>query len=622
VLESLGERLRSRKLVQWTIAYLAAAFALLQLADFLKDAFAWPTVVLRVLTIVVALGFFIALVLAWYHGEKGHQHIATTEIALLTAITVVTVAASWYVAVTTPPEADAVSGAVAPPGDTRFAAMDDPAAAPASIAVLPFLNMTPDEQNDYLTDGITEDIITELGKVQGLRVISRTSVMRYKQSDKGIREIAGELGVGTVLEGSVRVQGNQVRITAQLIDAATDTHLWAETYDRDLKDILAVQSEVARAITDALNTRLLPSALASAAEVPSVDPDAYRLYLKGKSMANSTSDEERALAVSLLDSAIAKDPDLARAWTARVGLQVPVNLESTIMPAPPSPDADPVFDIATKAAALHPEAAAARSSVNLIRAFRSRDLGAAEQAAREAIAANPNSVPDRLRFAQILYARGKPEEALREMQKAAANDPMSSMVHAQIGEYMMAAGQVKDAETHLLKAIELDSMSARAHLALGTFYSDQGRVDAAIRELQKARAIAPSDGAVIGALGYTLGRAGQKEAARQIVRDLEQAGADIRGANTVIAQVYAGLGDTEQAVEWLRKDVTVNGRGWSYMFVSPRVRHQMEQLRQVPELARLMDSLNIRIEVRRTPGDSSRRGATPPGSRSRNDGRR
>jgi len=619
-MESLGERLRSRKLVQWTIAYLAAGFALLQLADFLKDAFGWPTVVLRVLTVVVAFGFLAILVLAWYHGEKGHQHIAPTEIALLTAITVSTFAASWYIAVTTP--AEAVSGGVAPAGDTRFASMDDPAAAPASIAVLPFLNMTPNEQNDYLTDGITEDIITELGKVQGLRVISRTSVMRYKQSDKNIREIAGELGVGTVLEGSVRVQGNRVRIVAQLIDAATDTHLWAETYDRDLKDILAVQSEVARAIAGALNARLLPSALASAPEMPSVDPDAYRLYLRGKSMANSTSDEERTLAAALLDSAIARDPDLAPALAARVGLQVPVNLESASLPAPPSPGADPIFEMATKAAALHPDAAGPRSSVNLIRAIRSRDIEAAEHAAMEAIDANPNSVPDRLRYAQILYARGKSDEAVREMQKAAANDPMSPMVHAQIGEYMMAAGRDQEAEAHLLKAVQLDSMSTRAHLALGTFYSDQGRVDDAIRELQKARKLAPADPVVIGALGYTLARAGHSEEARKIAGELEQAGAAVRGANSVIAQVYAGLGDTEQAVEWLRKDVTVDGRGWSYMFVSPRVRHQMEQLRKVPQLAHLMDSLEIRIDVRRSPGDSLRGGATPQGSRSRNDGRR
>jgi len=618
-METFWQRLRSRKMVEWAVGYLAAGFALLQLADFMKDAFSWPTSLLRVLTVIVAFGFLAVLVMAWYHGEKGHQRMPATEIVMLAATTLAAVSVGWYVGVTTPvASASAASGADR--SGTQLAWFD-PSTAGNSVAVLPFDNLTPDAQNDYIADGVTEDIISQLGLIEGLRVISRTSVMRYKDSQKSIREIGAELGVKSILEGSVRVQGNRIRIVAQLIDVATDGHLWADTFDRDMKDILGVQAEVAQSIAVALNSELMPQAVVAAEEVPEADPETFRLYNMGRSLAHTGTEADREKAIQVLDSAVTRDPDFAPALNALVNLQVPVVLDPGVAP---QPQPDRMMSVATRAAQLNPRSAEARSALAFLRAMQDEDLASAERSAREAIEANPNSVQARLRYSQILYSNGKPDEALREINAAAALDPLSPVVHGHAGEMAFAMHNAPEAERHLRRAIELDSTAASPRIALAMLFSQQGRMAEALEMAASAARLRPDDPNVLGSHASLLAKAGHVDEATRIAEDLRRHAGDSRQLSGLLAQVYSAIGKTDEAVELLKQGAS--GERRSVLFFPPRFRYSFEQLRSDPRMAKVLDSLGYRIEIRRFTQDSARgpRGSRPPsaqGSRSRSDGR-
>ena len=263
------QRLKERKLVQWTIAYVAAAFALLQGIDIVAQRFAWPDSIERILIIASCIGFFFVLVLAWYHGERGVQKVSGSELIILALLLVLGGGALWRFG----------KGAKTP-ASTRPVT----AAAPAqSIAVLPFDNLSANKDNEYFADGIAEELLNELGQLPGLEVAGRTSSFAFKGHDEDLREIARKLGVAYLVEGSVRRSQDRVRITAQLIKAETGFHLWSQTFDRKLTDIFAVQDEISGAITAALKPNLLKKG-GAALVTTKVAVSAYDEFLKGQSL--------------------------------------------------------------------------------------------------------------------------------------------------------------------------------------------------------------------------------------------------------------------------------------------------------------------------------------------------
>jgi TolB-like protein/Tfp pilus assembly protein PilF len=584
----------------------------------LEGAFSWPAYVLRVLSVVVAFGFLAVLVLAWYHGEKGHQRMQGTELALLAVIALGTVGTSWYVAQTTPLPTGPISTAAPPAAETGDAqlALFDPATAHQSVAVLPFVNMTPDAQNDYITDGITEDIISEIGKIEDLRVISRTSVQRYRDTEKSIPEIGAELGVGVILEGSVRVQGDQVRIVAQLIDVATDSHIWTATYDRTFSDMFAVQTEVAQEIAQALGARLSPTVLASN-EMPEVDPEAWQQYMRGRTLANSSSEVERRQAEVFLDSAIAIAPDFAPAHAALANLRTPITLdmEAADAMAGVAAEADEAVRAAEQAVQLNPNLADAQSSLAMMRALRGRDMAGAEEAARQAIRTNPNSVNARLRYAQILFATARPDEAMEQAGAAAALDPMSADVHTHVAEFALSAGHMAEAKAHIEKAMSLDTADAQTHVVMASIHRREGRQDEAIRELEKAAAMEPGDMVATAQLAGALASAGRVDEAMSLIVKLEQEAENGRPVQALIAPIYMSLGQVEEAVDMVRQ-ANEEGRR-SFFMMPPGARRAFDALIENPIVAQKLDSLGIRIQLRR---DSTRRGPdrppAPPGGRS------
>ena len=301
-------RLRQRKLVQWVVAYAAGAWALLQVVEMASGSYGWPTLVMRVAFGVVAVGFLLTLLLAWYHGERGAQKVSGAELLLLSLVLVIGGGLVWRSNTHVPSPTEKASEGI---GTALTRSVSD-----KSIAVLPFENLSSDKDNAYFADGIQDEILTSLAKIGDLKVISRTSTQRYASRPDNIAEIAKQLDVANILEGSVQKAGNRVRINVQLIRAQTDSHLWAETYDRSLDDIFAVQSEVAQKIAGSLAANLTHGEREALALKPTDNPAAYAAYLKARAL-NTGVIVSRAQADTILDAyreAVKLDPDFALAW--------------------------------------------------------------------------------------------------------------------------------------------------------------------------------------------------------------------------------------------------------------------------------------------------------------------
>ncbi len=595
---SFWRELRERKLVQWGIGYVAAALVVLQLTDLLSGTFGWPAPVLRVLTVLLAFTFLAVLVLAWYHGERGHQRMHTPELLLLALIAIVAGLVSWRLArppaeTANPTASSGASGAV----PVMLERLDDDR---PSIAVRPFTNIGGDPANEYFSDGITEDIIARLSQIGGLRVISRTSVMQYKTTDKTIRQIGQELGVEYVLEGSVQRSDEDVRIIAQLIDASTDVHVWSQIFDQRINDILAVQSEVAERIAAELKAQLTPTVLADLRDNRSVDPAAYTLVLKGREAARGGDAEGRARAIILFDSAIAKDSSYVGAYSALAEAMVPATIGTD--EGPPAPEYPRVTEAIDRAMSRH-----GRAEFHLLeldRAARSWDFARAEAQATRAIHANPNYSRAYHHRGMILARTGRYAEALEQLTRAQKLDPRSAVVNADLGELLYAMGRFDDAIAQLRHTLELDSRSPLARMNLGLAYQAKGMHDEAVRELRRARALAqngPFAPMVEGALGFALATGGRVDEARRMLKEMSDKPRPPSGA---IVQVLVGLGETGPAIAWFEKAVAEHSR----TLLRPHVNRALERLREDPRFAEIMKTAGW-------PDSIPSGGRPPPGPR-------
>lgn len=313
----LLQRLRERKLVQWAIAYVAFAFALLQGVDIVAQQFGWPDGVRRGITLALAFGFFVALVLAWYHGERGVQRVSGTELLILALLLAIGGGLLWRFvrAPSTAPSATTTSS----PAATAIPAK--------SIAVLPFVNMSADKENEFFSDGLSEEILNSLARIDGMQVVGRTSSFQFKGKSDDLRTIGARLGVANVLEGSVRREGERARITAQLIRASDGYHLWSETYDRTLDDTLAVQLDIAEKVAGALNVLLDDTQRKRMRDAGVKNVDAFIAYQKAWKL---YVDAHRGVSVGLLeglrlanaqfDQAIALEPNYSMAHYAKADL--------------------------------------------------------------------------------------------------------------------------------------------------------------------------------------------------------------------------------------------------------------------------------------------------------------
>ena len=441
------QSLRERKLVQWTLAYVAASFALLQGIDIIAQRFAWPDAIERGLIIAVSIGFFVTLLLAWYHGERGAQKVSGTELLLLAFLLLVGGGLLWKFARTAPSVAVAAATPASP------AANNNVIADRKTIAVLPFINMSGDSDNAYFSDGISEEILNVLAKTPDLHVAARTSSFSFKGKALEVPQIAEALNVRMVLEGSVRKQGQRVRITAQLIDAKTGFHAWSQTYDRDLKDIFAIQDEIAKSIGDALEVKLADAPKAGKNSVGTTNLKAYDLYLRGIALWQTRDGDKLWQAIDLFNQAIAADPNFAQAYAGQA-------LVYDILPSYTSriSEADSYViseDFALRALALDPSLPEPYAALSLLSTDQLRRTTAIALAWR-AIALRPSFATAHQWLATALMSNGDLTAALASLERASALDPRSPVIADNHAFTLMTLDRYADARDRCLKLLAFD----------------------------------------------------------------------------------------------------------------------------------------------------------------------
>jgi TolB-like protein len=479
--------LKQRKLVQWALAYVAFAFALLQGADIVAQQFGWPHGLQRGITLALVLGFFVTLVLAWYHGERGAQKVSGAELLVLALLLAVGGGLLWrFTGVPSMPGSEPVDPAA-------------PASAPGtkappakSIAVLPFENLSADKDNEYFVAGMQDLILTKLADIDELKVISRTSTMKYRSRPENLRQIGSELGVAHVLEGSVQRQGDAVLINVQLVDTATDAHLWAESYQRTLDNVFGVEGEVAGKVADALKARLSPTDADRLATSLGNDPAADDLYLRAEYFTGrgdtdfDTAQYKQAIPLyrQALDRAPAFSLALARlsyvesvlAWfggggedVGRLQADARGHAEEVLARAPGLPEA--------------------QLAMGFSNYYGKGDYASALRNFRAALKLRPND--DKALTAQgyVLRRQGRFDAALASLSQAQVRDPRNSALALTQGETLMMLFRYPQAEAALQRALALDPANVQARYRLScVILLSRGDIPAA---LAAARGEAP-----------------------------------------------------------------------------------------------------------------------------------
>jgi adenylate cyclase len=418
------------------------------------------------------------------------------------------------------------------------------------IAVLPFLNISPDPNDEYFADGLTEELIARLSTISGLKVIARTSMMRFRGTTKSVEEIGKELKSGTVLEGSVRKAANRLRVTAQLIDAITEEHLWVQNYDRQLEDVFAIQTEVAQNVADALKTQVLDEERQHIQKKSTGDIGAYTLYLKGRYYWNERNKESLERAIKYYSQAIKRDPEFALAYSGLADCYMVLVNHSYLPPNEGYPKAK---EAATKALELDDTLAEAHTSLaNVV--SNEWEWPKAQREFKEALRLNPNYPTAHHWYSIYLLSLGRLDEAIREAKVAQELDPLSPQIHAYAGILHTIARQYNIALKELDKSLELDPNFVAAHEYRCYVYLFKSMFEEALSEMQLTLRFFHTSTANVGAFtGAVYAMAGRIEEAKRVLRESEDASTHEYVDPQWMVFAHSRLGNKDRAFEWLEK---------------------------------------------------------------------
>jgi len=460
---------------------------------------------------------------------------------------------------------------------------------PASVAVLPFLNLSPDPENEYFADGMTEDVIAQLSKIRALKVTSRASAMVFKKREQSLRQISDTLQVATVLDGSVRKAADRVRIVAQLIDVDSDQQVWTETYDRKLTDIFAIQTDVALQIAAALKAQLLPEEHTRIRKEPTSDIEAYKLYLLARHCVVRWTHEGFELALKHLEQAVARDPNYALAYAtmAYVYTDIGVGVAGKLPP-------DQAFRRAKAAVARALEIdsglAEAHAVLGHIKYAYDYDWEGAEEELKRAIELNPNSGDAYDMYGLMLSALDRYDEAIEMQRRAHELDPLAHRMD--MATTCLRAGRYDEALSAVIKIVEVDPHVALAHATLGWAYLLKGMSEQGLAALERAVSLSPDSTMYLAQLGHAYARVGQTAKAREILQRLEEMAKDHYVSPYHLAYVHTGLGEQDRAMDWLERAYeeragAVFGIKGSFLFTT---------LRSHPRFNALLRKMNLPID--------------------------
>jgi TolB-like protein/Tfp pilus assembly protein PilF len=581
---SFFAELKRRNVYKVAVAYIIAGWALSQGIAQVFPVFDVPNWVIRLIVLFIIIGLPIALVLAWMF-ELTPEGIKRTETADAMPESARRKKHTWIYVV--------VIGGLVSIGLFflgRYSA-ENKTASPfgisnKSVAVLPFDNLSRDPDNAYFTEGVEDEILTQLAKVADLKVISRTSTQHFKSAPENLPAIAKQLGVTNILEGSVQKAADQVRVNVQLISAMTGAHLWADTYDRKLTDIFAVESDIARAIAENLQAKLTGSAEQVLASKPTENPQAHELYLRGRYFWNRRTGENLKKAADYFQQAIGKDPKYALAYSGLADCHVllPVYPDLGSNPRDELPQA---LSAARKAVQLDDTLAEAHSS--LARALASDlQLSAAVSEFNRAIELNPNYATAHQWFGECLQSQGRVEEGLAELKRAQELDPLSLIINSLLGFAFDTAGKSDEAIAQLRKTIEIDPNFWIAHLYFGNVLEHRGQLKEAIVEFEKSNALQAHAAYNLADLARAYFLVGRKEETQQLWDKLQSLSERQYVPAYTMGVVQLTFGNKDEAILLLEKSYADHAPFDSADLGWILVDHRLDSLRSDPRFKNLV----------------------------------
>jgi len=538
--------LKRRNVYKVAIAYIVGGWALSQGIAQVFPVFDIPNWAIRLIILLIILGLPVALVLAWTfeitpEGIKRSEDVdpATQQSKKSRAwIYVAIIGALVSIALFFVGRYSANNGM----------ARQSEAATSKSIAVLPLANLSHDPENEYFVAGIQDEIITRLAQISDLKVISCSSTQRYKGSGLNLRQIASELGVANIVEGSVQRANDEVHVNVQLLNALTDSHLWADTFDRKLTDVFGAESEIAKKIADALRAKLSGSEQHAIAVRPTENTAAHDLYLKGRFFWNKRDNADLEKGLTYFRQAADADPNYALAWSGLADTYLLLPLFGGANPADVYPKAK---EAANKAAALDPNLAEPHATLGVIGNIFDFDFSMSMREFEKAIALNPNYATAHHWFGNsLLECIGDLDRSIAEMKRAVELDPLSLPINNDLGFALLVAGRYPESVAQFRKALELDPNSYFVHYNLGEALELSGDLPGALLEYQKAVSL-DDDPYALALLGHGQGLAGNRQAALNILQQLSKASRYLPDYS--VGLVYLGLGDKNQAMDWFEK---------------------------------------------------------------------
>jgi TolB-like protein/Tfp pilus assembly protein PilF len=544
------QRLKQRKLVQWAIAYVAAAFALLQGIDIVAQQFGWPESVRRGITLALVVGFFVTLVVAWYHGERGAQRVSGTELIIIGLVLALGGGLLWrFAAVSRLPETKAASSQ---PNDHKTLTN--------SVAVLAFDNLSDDKGSEYFSDGISEELLTVLQKIPGLHVAARTSAFSFKGKNATAQEIGQKLGVAHLVEGSVRKAGDVVRIAARLTQANTGEEQWSENYTRNLKDVFAVQTEIAQTIVEQLRGELTGGAANSTtkaeiqAEVRAAEKggtknvEAHEAYLQGRFFANRHSEKETDQARAAYEHAVELDPKFALAWAGLAQTHVwDCNYATEGGQKGFNDHLAAAREALERALVLEPDLPEALFARAMVQTNFDYDWKGAAETLRRALALAPQDSALLMEAGNLANARGEKIQALEFDRRAVALDPVNAQARAFLAGNLSVSGKLGEARTEYERVTELNPSAPNSHGGVGLSYLLEGKFEEAATAAQRDAA----DWArllIVSCARWAQKRIPESDAAlAELIANTSETGA------YQIAEAYGYRNDKDHAFEWLER---------------------------------------------------------------------
>jgi TolB-like protein/Flp pilus assembly protein TadD len=557
-------RLRQRKLVQWALAYVAFAFALIQVLDVVAQRFGWPDQLERILILALAIGFVVVLVLAWYHGERGAQRVSSTEIVILALLLAIGGGLLWRYERMQPSTNSPIAAQPNPVATTTNVLARAVPIPAKSVAVLPLSNESGEKDQQYFSDGLSEDLITALSQFAGLKVINRDSSFRFRDSKDSVQAIGEKLGVAHLLEGSVQKLGDEVRVSAELVNCADGSTLWSQHYDRPYKDLFALQDDISKSVAAALKTKLLDvgGAVVQNDRPPGGNLAAYNAFLQGEFHAHRETEADQRKAIDYFTDATRIDPDYAAAWAALGGTRG--NLAGNYVGGSEAAQAWKEARAAVNhALRLDSNLASAHAAYTFILFSADHDW---KQAAAEAQRAH-QLAPDKgyLTLAMVQGALGNAQQAVDLLRHGLSTDPLCAACYDYLARFLPALGEFDEAARAVRKALEINPERYFSRMQLTYVYAMQGNAAAALQAAQQEPPGVWRDEALAMALQVGSDRPAADTALRTAIAK------DSGDAAYQIAEIYALRRDPDNMFKWLERASRNRDPGIQLLLTDPPV---------------------------------------------------